>query len=66
MDQQTDESCSMAGHDVLAVTLRAILYYVARTPRVETDLRTELASLDSHYALSDIIPYEELTKLSYL
>ncbi|KAI1442488.1 benzoate 4-monooxygenase cytochrome P450 [Annulohypoxylon stygium] len=56
----------MAGHDVLAVTLRAILYYVARTPRVETKLRTELGSLYSNYALSDIIPYVELTKLSYL
>ncbi|XDG03463.1 hypothetical protein ABKA04_003078 [Annulohypoxylon sp. FPYF3050] len=57
---------SMAGHDVLAVTLRAILYYVARTPRVETKLRTELASLESSYAPSDIIPYAELTKLPYL
>ncbi|KAI1739632.1 cytochrome P450 [Xylaria scruposa] len=33
----------MAGHDVLAVTLRAVLYYVARNPRVEKKLRHELA-----------------------
>ena len=65
-DGLTDRSCSMAGHDVLAVTLRAILYYVARTPRVETKLRTELATLEPHYVLSNRVPYVELTKLSYL
>nr|AVY05537.1 cytochrome P450 monooxygenase [Nodulisporium sp.] len=56
----------MAGHDVLAVTLRAVLYYVARTPRVEAKLRAELATLGKHYALSDSVPYAELTKLPYL
>ncbi|KAI1138396.1 benzoate 4-monooxygenase cytochrome P450 [Hypoxylon sp. FL0543] len=56
----------MAGHDVLAVTLRAVLYYVARTPRVEAKLRAELATLGKHYTLSDSVPYAELTKLPYL
>ena len=65
-DGLTDKSYSLAGHDVLAVTLRAILYYVARTPRVETKLRTELATLEPYYALSNRVPYAELTKLSYL
>ena len=66
MDELTDNWCSMAGHDVLAVTLRAILYYVARTPRVETKLRTELATLEPQYAVSNRVPYVELVKLSYL
>ena len=52
-DGLTDKSCSMAGHDVLAVTLRAILYYVARSPRIETKLRTELVTLEPQYALSN-------------
>ena len=65
-DELTDNSCSMAGHDVLAVTLRAILYYVARAPRVEKKLRTELATLELHHTLSSSVPYAKLTKLSYL
>ncbi|KAI0010205.1 benzoate 4-monooxygenase cytochrome P450 [Xylariaceae sp. FL0662B] len=56
----------MAGHDVLAVTLRAIMYYLARTPRVAEKLRAELATLEAKYPLPSAIPYAELTKLSYL
>jgi cytochrome P450 len=56
----------MAGHDVLAVTLRAIIYYVARTSRVEEKLRAELTSVYSKYAPDEAVPYEELAKLPYL
>ncbi|KAI0865170.1 benzoate 4-monooxygenase cytochrome P450 [Xylaria cubensis] len=52
----------MAGHDVLAVTLRAVLYYVARNPRVEERLRAELAVFDEGHPVA----YDELTKLPYL
>ncbi|KAI0114132.1 benzoate 4-monooxygenase cytochrome P450 [Nemania sp. FL0031] len=51
----------MAGHDVLAVTIRAVLYYVARHPHVEEKLRAELMMLGP-----GTIPYVELTKLPYL
>ncbi|CAG8900566.1 unnamed protein product [Penicillium egyptiacum] len=62
-----DKNClSMAGHDVLAVTLRTILYYVARSPRVEDKLRAELATLVTHYGSTDAIPYTETSKLPYL
>ncbi|OQD61524.1 hypothetical protein PENPOL_c016G07209 [Penicillium polonicum] len=56
----------MAGHDVLAVTLRTILYYVARSPRVEDKLRGELATIITHYRPTDAIPYTETSKLPYL
>lgn len=54
----------MAGHDVLAVTIRAVLYHVARNPQVEAKLRAELANV-SHLGV-DILPYAELQKLTYL
>ncbi|KAK6005954.1 hypothetical protein QM012_006364 [Aureobasidium pullulans] len=56
----------MAGHDVLAVTIRAILYYVARTPSVEAKLRDEIAALSSRYTASELIPYSALMDLKYL
>ncbi|PHH64517.1 hypothetical protein CDD81_4296 [Ophiocordyceps australis] len=56
----------MAGHDVLAVTLRAILYHVARSPRVERKLRVELATIATHYRATDAIPYKETSKLPFL
>jgi cytochrome P450 len=56
----------MAGHDVLAVTLRAILYYLARSPRVEAKLRAELAAIIKDYRSTDAIPYTESSKLPYL
>jgi cytochrome P450 len=56
----------MAGHDVLAVTLRAIIYYVARTPRVEEKLRAELRSVYSKCAPQEVVSYEELTRLPFL
>lgn len=54
----------MAGHDVLAVTIRAVLYHVARNPPVEAKLRAELANV-AHFGV-DIVPYAELQKLTYL
>jgi cytochrome P450 len=56
----------MAGNDVLAVTLRSILYYVARTPHVEKKLRAELAAQAEVYKPSEAIPYSTLAKLPYL
>ncbi|KAH9908161.1 benzoate 4-monooxygenase cytochrome P450 [Xylariomycetidae sp. FL2044] len=52
----------MAGHDVLAVTLRAVLYYVARNPTVGEKLRDELAVFKGDHP----VPYDELLKLPYL
>ncbi|KAI0817139.1 benzoate 4-monooxygenase cytochrome P450 [Xylaria sp. FL0064] len=51
----------MAGNDVLAVTIRAVLYYVARNRVVEKKLRDEVSSLGPH-----ISSYSEIAKLPYL
>jgi cytochrome P450 len=56
----------MAGHDVLAVTLRSVLYHVARDPRVEKKLREEIASLDAKYPDTKRVPFSELQELPYL
>ncbi|RYC62500.1 hypothetical protein CHU98_g3725 [Xylaria longipes] len=51
----------MAGHDVLAVTIRAVLYYVARNPIVEEKLRAELSVLGPNTP-----SFSEISKLPYL
>ncbi|KAF7862479.1 hypothetical protein EAF04_007352 [Stromatinia cepivora] len=56
----------MAGHDVLAITLRSIFYYLARTPRVLDKLRTEISSVVGKYSLSTVVPYSEVSHLPYL
>jgi cytochrome P450 len=56
----------MAGHDVLAITLSAIMYYLARSPEPMAKLREELSSLDKECYLADPTPYEKILKLPYL
>ncbi|KAA8565434.1 hypothetical protein EYC84_009294 [Monilinia fructicola] len=56
----------MAGHDVLAITLRSIFYYLARTPQVLSKLRREIAPLEEKYPLPQIVPYIEVSHLPYL
>ncbi|KAI1162161.1 benzoate 4-monooxygenase cytochrome P450 [Nemania serpens] len=56
----------MAGHDVLAVTLRSVLYHVARAPQVEKKLRSELATLETNYPISVPVPFSALQELPYL
>jgi hypothetical protein len=56
----------MAGHDVLAITLRAILYYLSRNPAILQKLRIEFSNLDGRYPRTTHIPYIELAKLRYL
>lgn len=57
---------SMAGHDVLAITLRAIWYYLARSPQAMESLRSEFLPLENEYAPGLPVPYDKLTGLSYL
>ncbi|KAK7993614.1 hypothetical protein PG989_006995 [Apiospora arundinis] len=56
----------IAGHDVLAVTLRAVLYYVSRNLSVEQSIRDELSTFKKSYPCSTIISYSELTQLPYM
>ncbi|THV48370.1 hypothetical protein BGAL_0252g00020 [Botrytis galanthina] len=56
----------MAGHDVLAITLRSVFYYLARTPIVLDKLRAEISSVESKYPLPALIPYSAVLELPYL
>ncbi|KAF1978048.1 cytochrome P450 [Bimuria novae-zelandiae CBS 107.79] len=54
------------GHDVLAVALRTVFYYLARHPSVLERLREEFAPLEKVYSHDVPIPYQELSELTYL
>lgn len=60
----------MAGHDVLAITLRAIWYYLAQNPRVVKTLRDEIIVARKEEGLSEDInaqlPYPKASSLPYL
>ena len=56
----------MAGHDVLAITLRAIWYYLAQHPQMKIKLRAEILAANSKHSSSSPIPYEKVSELPYL
>ena len=56
----------MAGHDVLAITLRAILYHLAQSPKVLAKLRAEIASVNELYSPATPIPYSQIVNFTYL
>lgn len=56
----------MAGHDVLAITLRTLFYHLAKRADIRERLKSELSELETHYQLPKHIPYRELAKLPYL
>jgi cytochrome P450 len=56
----------MAGHDVLAITLRAIFYFLAKRPHLLSRCRSEFAKLDGQYPHSEAIPYSAIAKLPYM
>ncbi|KAI1463443.1 benzoate 4-monooxygenase cytochrome P450 [Daldinia caldariorum] len=55
-----------AGHDVLAITIRAIWYYLSQNPRVLSKLRDEIRSASDGYSTSSIVPHPVVAKLPYL
>ncbi|KAI0191915.1 cytochrome P450 oxidoreductase [Astrocystis sublimbata] len=55
-----------AGHDVLAITLRAIWYYLCCNKRVLGQLRDEIQLVSSKDTSSGVAPYSEVSKLPYL
>ncbi|KAI1342698.1 benzoate 4-monooxygenase cytochrome P450 [Xylariaceae sp. FL0016] len=55
-----------AGHDVLAITLRAIWYYLARNERVLNKLREEIKLACSDLSPGSQLPFSEASKLPYL
>ena len=55
---------SIAGHDFLAITLRAILYHLYRAPHARQTLLNETFSASNHY--STPVGYSEVSALPYL
>ncbi|KAJ9612104.1 hypothetical protein H2200_003701 [Cladophialophora chaetospira] len=56
----------IAGSDTTAISLRAVFYYLLKTPMVYKKLVTEIGEADSNKQLSSLITFEESLKLSYL
>lgn len=57
---------STAGHDVLATTLRALLYYLARNEVIAQKLRNEILCAVADLDKSSIVPDSVVSKLPYL
>ncbi|KAF2971588.1 hypothetical protein GQX73_g1920 [Xylaria multiplex] len=55
-----------AGHDVLAITLRAVWYHLARNTRVLSKLHDEIRLLDQRLPSASILPFSEVSRLPYL
>ncbi|KAG8159162.1 hypothetical protein KVR01_010823 [Diaporthe batatas] len=55
-----------AGHDVLAITLRAIWYYLARNPRVLKKLRSEIETVSTECPPGSVVTYSTASGLEYL
>lgn len=56
----------VTAHDVLAITLRAILYYLCQNAKARQKLCDEIVQADISGELSIPVRYVEATKLSYL
>ncbi|KAL7624947.1 hypothetical protein AAE478_004161 [Parahypoxylon ruwenzoriense] len=55
-----------AGHDVLAITIRAIWYYLARNDSAMAKLRAEIESASREYSLDSMVPFSMISNLPYL
>lgn len=56
----------VTAHDVLAITLRAIIYYLCKNVKARQKLCDEIVQADISGELSKPVRYAETTKLSYL
>lgn len=55
-----------AGGDTIAIALRAMLYFLSRTPAAYKALQDEVRKADRRNELSPLITYEESLNLEYL
>lgn len=62
----SDSLTRLTAHDVLAITLRAILYYLCKNPTARQRLYEEILNADVSGGLSKPARYAEVAKLSYL
>lgn len=57
---------SLAGSDTTAISLRAVFYYLIKTPSAYKTLVSEIDEADKNGQLSVFVTYEECLKLPYL
>jgi cytochrome P450 len=56
----------VTAHDVVAITLRAVVYYLAKNPDVQEKLQKEISTAVDAQQLSNPSKYTEITGMSYL
>ncbi|KAI0010206.1 cytochrome P450 [Xylariaceae sp. FL0662B] len=56
----------VTAHDVVAITLRAVAYYLAKDPSVQEKLQKEIADAAAAGKLSNPAKYSEITALPYV
>jgi cytochrome P450 len=56
----------LAGSDTTAISLRAILYYIIKTPKTYKRLQAEIDEADRAGKLSKFVTYGECLDLEYL
>jgi cytochrome P450 len=56
----------LAGSDTTAISLRAILYYLVKTPTSYKRLQEEIDAADRAGKLSEFVSYGESLELEYL
>lgn len=62
----TDHLSSLAGSDTTAIAIRAIFYFLVKTPQVYARLREEIDQAERDGKLSELVTYEESQGLRYL
>ncbi|KAI0096639.1 cytochrome P450 oxidoreductase [Nemania sp. FL0031] len=56
----------VTAHDVVAITLRGVVYYLARHPEVQKKLQKEIDDMSKAGKLSNPSQYSEITTMSYV
>ncbi|CRG87516.1 hypothetical protein PISL3812_04534 [Talaromyces islandicus] len=56
----------VTAHDVVAITLRAVVYYLAKNPAIQKKLQQEIDDAETAGKLSNPAKYTEITPLNYV
>lgn len=59
-------SYRVTAHDVVAITLRAVVYYLAKNPAMKKKLQQEIDDAETAGKLSNPAKYTEIIPLSYV
>jgi cytochrome P450 len=56
----------VTAHDVVAITLRAVVYYLAKNPDIQKKLQKEIEDAVEAGQLSNPAKYTEITSMKYM